>query len=86
MRDRALYAFAIVSVVAVLQNDGTGRVAFGGVAPRPWRVPGAEAAMPDGAGALAAAAFAGARPTEENEFKIPLAERTLALVIAEGRA
>jgi xanthine dehydrogenase YagS FAD-binding subunit len=84
-RDRASYAFAIVSVAAVLQKDGTGRVAFGGVAPRPWRVPAAEAALPQGPKAVVSAAFEGATPTEENAFKIPLAERTLALVMAEGK-
>lgn len=85
VRDRASYAFAIVSVAAVLQKDGTGRVAFGSVAPRPWRVPAAEAALPQGPQAVSNAVFAGATPTEENAFKIPLAERTLALVIAEGK-
>jgi xanthine dehydrogenase YagS FAD-binding subunit len=85
VRDRASYAFAIVSVAAVLQKDGRGRVAFGGVAPRPWRVPAAEAVLPRGPRAVVDAAFDGASPTEENAFKIPLAERTLALVIAEGK-
>ena len=86
VRDRASYAFALVSVAAVIQPDGTGRVAFGGVAPRPWRVEAAEAAMPRGAKAVAGQVFAGARPTEDNAFKIPLAERTLAGVMAEVRA
>lgn len=85
VRDRASYAFAIVSVAAVLQEDGTGRAAFGGVAPRPWRVEAAEAALPQGANAVVAAAFKGATPMADNAFKIPLAERTLALVIAEGK-
>ena len=86
VRDRASYAFAIVSVAAVLLEDGTGRVAFGGVAPKPWRIEAAEAALPDGAEAVASAVFEGAAPMEDNAFKIPLAERTLALVIAEGKA
>ena len=86
VRDRASYAFAIVSVAAVLNKDGTGRIAFGSVAPRPWRVAAAEAALPEGPGAVVTAAFAGATPREDNAFKIPLAERTLALVMAEGRA
>lgn len=86
VRDRASYAFAIVSVAAVLHEDGSGRVAWGGVAPRPWRIAAADAALPDGSAAAAAAAFAEAAPTEENAFKIPLAERALALVIAAGRA
>ncbi|MBJ3777119.1 FAD binding domain-containing protein [Acuticoccus mangrovi] len=85
VRDRASYAFAIVSVAAVLDEDGTGRVAFGSVAPRPWRVAEAEAALPEGPAAVVASAFDGAKPTHENAFKIPLAERTLALVIAEGK-
>ena len=54
VRDRASYAFALVSVAAVIQKDGTGRAAFGGVAPRPWRVEAAEAAMPQGAAVVAA--------------------------------
>ena len=86
VRDRASYAFALLSVAAVIQPDGTGRVAFGGVAPRPWRVPAAEAVFAEGPQKVVSVAFEGARPTEENAFKIPLAARTLALVIAEGRA
>jgi xanthine dehydrogenase YagS FAD-binding subunit len=86
VRDRASYAFALVSVAAVLQNDGSGRVAFGGVAHKPWRVEAAEAAMPLGAKAVVQQAFADARPTEENKFKITLAERTLAAVIAQARS
>ncbi|WP_070248064.1 FAD binding domain-containing protein, partial [Duganella phyllosphaerae] len=39
VRDRASYAFALVSVAAVVHQDGTGRVAVGGVAHQPWRVP-----------------------------------------------
>ncbi|RYG39010.1 MAG: xanthine dehydrogenase family protein subunit M, partial [Burkholderiales bacterium] len=37
VRDRSSYAFALVSVAAVIQPDGSGRVAAGGVAPKPWR-------------------------------------------------
>lgn len=43
VRDRASYAFALVSVAAIIQRDGSGRVALGGVAPKPWRVEAAEA-------------------------------------------
>ncbi|MFW2830051.1 FAD binding domain-containing protein [Sphingomonas sp. ID0503] len=86
VRDRASYAFALVSVAAVLQKDGSGRVAFGGVAPKPWRVEAAEAALPNGAKAVAARAFAGARPTHDNAMKLTLAERTLASIMAEARA
>ncbi|WP_262298927.1 FAD binding domain-containing protein [Microvirga sesbaniae] len=85
VRDRASYAFAIVSVAAVLQKDGSGRVAFGSVAPKPWRVQEAEALLPQGPSAVTDRAFQDARPTNDNRFKIALAERTLALVIDEGR-
>ncbi len=85
VRDRASYAFALVSVAAVIQKDGSGRAAFGGVAARPWRVEAAEAAMAQGARAVASGVFAGAKPTEENQFKILLAERTLASVMAQAK-
>ncbi|OZI45893.1 FAD binding domain-containing protein [Bordetella genomosp. 5] len=86
VRDRASYAFALVSVAAVVQPDGTGRVAVGGVAPQPWRLPAADAALPQGATATARALFDGARPTHDNAFKLTLAERTLAGVLAEARS
>lgn len=86
VRDRRSYAFALVSVAAIIQDDQTGRAAFGGVAPKPWRVPEADAFMPRGAAAVVSRAFADARPTEQNKFKIPLAERTLAGIIAEARS
>jgi xanthine dehydrogenase YagS FAD-binding subunit len=85
VRDRASYAFALVSVGAIVQRDGTGRVALGGVAHRPWRVEAAEAEMPRGAKAVTEKLLAGARPTRENAFKLPLVERTLAAVLAEVR-
>jgi xanthine dehydrogenase YagS FAD-binding subunit len=85
VRDRASYAFALVSVGAIVQRDGTGRVALGGVAHRPWRVEAAEAEMPRGAKAVTEKLLAGARPTHENAFKLPLVERTLAAVLAEAR-
>ena len=85
VRDRASYAFALVSVAAVVQPDGTGRVAVGGIAPKPWRVEAAEAAMPQGAKAVASRLLAGARPTSENAFKIPLTERTIASVLAQAK-
>jgi len=86
VRDRASYAYALVSVAAVIQPDGTGRVAFGGVAPRPWRVEAADALLPRGAAAVTARAFQGATPTKDNAFKLPLATRALASVIAEAKA
>ena len=85
VRDRASYAFALVSVAAVVQRDGTGRVALGGVAHKPWRAETAEREMPRGAKAVASALVAGARTTHENQFKVPLVERTLASVLAEAK-
>ena len=86
VRDRASYAYALVSIAAVIQPDGTGRVAFGGVAPRPWRVEAADALLPRGAAAVTARAFQGATPTKDNAFKLPLATRALASVLAEAKA
>jgi len=86
VRDRASYAFALVSVAAIVQRDGTGRVALGGVAPKPWRVEAAETELPDGAKAVTARLFADAKPTRDNAYKLPLAERTLAAVLREARA
>jgi xanthine dehydrogenase YagS FAD-binding subunit len=85
VRDRASYAFALVSVGAIIQPDGTGRVALGGVAPKPWRVESAESAMPRGAKAVAAQLLDDAKPTPENAFKLSLVERTLASVLAEAK-
>ncbi|EIZ80307.1 putative xanthine dehydrogenase, FAD binding subunit [Novosphingobium sp. Rr 2-17] len=84
VRDRASYAFALVSVAAVIQSDGTGRFAVGGIAPKPWRVEGADQALPQGAKAATAQLLSGAKPTEDNRFKVTLVERTLATVIAEA--
>jgi xanthine dehydrogenase YagS FAD-binding subunit len=85
VRDRASYAFALVSVAAIVQRDGTGRVALGGVAHKPWRVEAAEAELPRGAAGAAAALLAGARTTHDNAFKVPLVQRTLASVLAEAK-
>lgn len=85
VRDRASYAFALVSVAAVIQEDGSGKVAFGGVAPKPWRVEAAETAMAAGAQAVTSQVFADARPTAQNAFKVALAQRTLAGLMAEAR-
>ncbi len=84
VRDRASYAFALVSIGAVIQPDGTGRFAVGGVAHKPWRIEAAENELPGGAKAAFAAAFADARPTEQNRFKLDLVERTLGSVVAEA--
>jgi xanthine dehydrogenase YagS FAD-binding subunit len=85
VRDRASYAFALVSVAAIVQRDGTGRVALGGVAHKPWRVEAAEAELPRGAAGAAAAMLAGARTTHDNAFKVPLVQRTLSSVLAEAK-
>jgi xanthine dehydrogenase YagS FAD-binding subunit len=86
VRDRASYAFALVSVAAIVQPGGAGRVALGGLAHKPWRVEAAEAAMPQGAKAVAAGLLAGAQPTPDNAFKLTLVERTLAAVLAQARS
>ncbi|MGO1049073.1 FAD binding domain-containing protein [Crossiella sp. CA198] len=93
LRDRESFEFAVVSVAACLTQRG-GRVqevrlAFGGVAPRPWRTPGAEAALrgrPLDAASLAAAAEAavrGAQPLAHNGFKVELMRRALTGVLTE---
>jgi xanthine dehydrogenase YagS FAD-binding subunit len=94
VRDRASYAFALVSVGAVVDVvDGrirSARFAFGGVAPKPWRVPHAEAALagatPGKAAfdAAATAALDGARGHGGNDFKIALARRTLHAVLTQA--
>ena len=85
VRDRASYAFALVSIGAVIQPDGSGRVAVGGVAHKPWRVEDGDKELKNGAKAAAAALMADARPTEQNRFKLELVERALAAVIAQAR-
>jgi xanthine dehydrogenase YagS FAD-binding subunit len=85
VRDRASYAFALVSVGAVVQPDGTGRVAVGGIAPKPWRDEAAEKELANGAKAVAAKLLAGARPTEQNAFKLTLVERALSAVLVEAK-
>ena len=85
VRDRASYAFALVSVAAIVQPDGTGRVAFGGVAPKPWRMEAAEAELPKGPQAVTDRLFADAHPRPDNAFKLPLAQRTLAAALADAK-
>ena len=80
------YAFALVSVAAIVQPDGTrpgraGRRRAQAVAGRGGR--SATAARRQGRGDRDL--LAGARPTHDNAFKVPLAERTLAAVLAEAR-
>lgn len=85
VRDRSSYAFALVSVGAIIQKDGTGRIAVGGIAPRPWRVEAAEKLLPSGAKAFTTQLLKGARPTNENEYKLALVEATLEAVLDEAR-
>jgi xanthine dehydrogenase YagS FAD-binding subunit len=84
--DRASYAFALVSVAAVLRPDSGSRVALGGVAHKPWRVEAADAQLAKGARPATADLLAMAKPTPENAYKITLAERTIAAVLAHARA
>ncbi|MEZ2128918.1 MULTISPECIES: xanthine dehydrogenase family protein subunit M [unclassified Sinorhizobium] len=85
VRDRASYAFALVSVGAIVQPDGSGRVAVGGVAHKPWRVEAAEVDLPKGARAVSEQLLADAHPTGDNAFKVTLVERTLGAVLNEAR-
>jgi xanthine dehydrogenase YagS FAD-binding subunit len=87
VRDRASYAFALVSVAAALDVEGgvvrEVRIALGGVAPRPWRATKAEAllrgapATEEVFGRAAEAELAEARPLPGNAFKVPLARSVL---------
>jgi xanthine dehydrogenase YagS FAD-binding subunit len=83
VRDRASYAFAVISVAAIFGRDGNARFAFGGLAPKPWRVEAAESAVARGHKAVAEAALNGAKTTPQNAYKLPLTERTLAALFAE---
>jgi len=89
VRDRASYAFATISVAAVIRREGgkptEARLAFGGLAHKPWRVEAAERALVETGSAKAAAdlVLADARTTEQNAFKLPLTRRTLASVLAD---
>ncbi len=84
VRDRASYAFALVSVAAIVHKDGSGRVALGGVAHKPWRMAAAEQELPRGAAAVAAKLLVDARTTTENAYKVTLVERTLTSVLSEA--
>jgi xanthine dehydrogenase YagS FAD-binding subunit len=85
VRDRASYAFALVSVAAVLKPGGGARLAFGGLAHKPWRVEAAEIRVAEGPRAVAAQVLAGARTTPQNAFKTILVERTLGSVFAQAK-
>jgi len=87
VRDRASFAFALVSVAAVVAiEQGTiasASLAFGGIAPKPWRDAAVEAALVGRAAeratfeAAADALVSAAKGHGHNDFKIPLARRTL---------
>lgn len=87
VRDRASYEFALVSAAVALRLDGgviaDCRIALGGVGTKPWRVPEAEDAVrgrpaePETFDVAAAITLAGARPREQNAFKIELARRSV---------
>jgi xanthine dehydrogenase YagS FAD-binding subunit len=93
VRDRASYAFALVSVAGVVRvEDGriaSAALAFGGLAHKPWRDPAVEAALvgqePSTAAfeAAADALLRDAKGYGHNDFKIPLARRTLIATLRE---
>jgi xanthine dehydrogenase YagS FAD-binding subunit len=93
VRDRASYAFALVSVAAALKLDGDRigdvRIAFGGVAHKPWRALKAEAALRNGPAteqafrAAAIAELADAKPLRDNGFKVELVTRTVIAVLGD---
>jgi xanthine dehydrogenase YagS FAD-binding subunit len=93
VRDRASYAFALVSVAAALRLAGDRiedvRIALGGVAHKPWRASKAEAALRNGPAteeafrAAAIAELADATPLRDNGFKVELTTRTLIAVLGE---
>ncbi len=94
VRDRASYAFALISVAAALDIDERGqvrdvRLALGGVAHKPWRAIKAEAALKgqlagtESFRAAAEAELADAVALSENGFKIELAKRTIVAVLDE---
>lgn len=93
VRDRASYAFALVSVAGIVAVEGgkiaSARLAFGGLGPMPWRNEAVEAALvgqePSDAAfhAAADALLADARGYGSNDFKIPLTRRTLVATLRE---
>ncbi len=82
IRDRASYAFALVSVAAIVDGDRS-RLAFGGVGTKPWRVEAADT-LSD-AGEIADAVLDGAVGHGANDFKIPLTRRAIKAVLRDAR-
>ena len=91
VRDRASYAFALVSTAAALELDGntirSARIALGGVAHKPWRSEAAESLLRGKAAneasyrVAAEEALRGARVYKHNGFKVELAKRTIVLAL-----
>lgn len=98
IRDRESYAFALASAAVAIRMEGDtvqdARIAIGGLATRPWRAREAEKALIGQpltlltARAAGDAALRGAKPTNDNSFRIELGARTVAdaLMIAKQRA
>ena len=94
VRERASYEFALVSVAAIVAHDNnriqSARIAFGGLSYKPWRSAEAESALSGATltrqsyDAAGTAALRNARGYGYNDFKIPLARRTLRAVLAEA--
>jgi len=94
VRDRASFAFALVSVAVIVACEGDqvsdARVVFGGISYKPWRSPEAEAALIGAAATRASfdaagrAALAYAKGYGHNDFKVPLARRTLRAALADA--
>ena len=76
---------ADADVVTIVQRDGTGRVAVGGIAHKPWRVEAAETEMQRGAKAVMDRLLAGAKATEANAFKVALVQRTLGAILTDAK-
>jgi xanthine dehydrogenase YagS FAD-binding subunit len=91
-QDFALSAAAVAVELAPDKTVRSARLVLGGVAPIPWRVPKAEAAMvgktldEKNIAAIAAAALAGAEPLEKNAFKIPLCQAMVRRALAGAAA
>jgi xanthine dehydrogenase YagS FAD-binding subunit len=83
VRDRASYAFALVSVAAIIGDNGGAKMAFGGIGAKPWRAEAADA-LRDGDD-IADAVLAGATGHGGNDFKIPLTRRTIRAVLRDAR-
>jgi xanthine dehydrogenase YagS FAD-binding subunit len=96
IRDRASYEFALASAAVALDLDNGRvrdiRIALGGIATVPWRAREAEAALrgnelsEKNLQAAAEAAFAGARTSPHNSFKIALGKQTLIRAVNEAAA